>query len=348
MRVHITDLIPGDQMLHDAYNNMGVHVLQEGTTLRLEDISKLSLHGIEYVNIKPRALSVSLDPLSDISESFNKIKPQFNIAFDGYSTLFTEAAQTGKFNESVVDDAFQPMVDSLDDYTDVVSLLLLFNGKDDYTYRHSIQVGMLSYYIADWMGYSKKEAYEIGKAGYLHDIGKCKISRDILDKPDKLTPEEFEQVKLHTIYGYEIIADSMNDKVAALVALQHHERDDGSGYPRALREDQIHPYAHICAVADVYSAMTTNRVYQSKQQLLTVLRELYSLSFGKLNGKPTHAFIQQMLPNFIGKKVLLTTGESGTIVMNHPSDYFRPLVKVDDQFIDLSKELHTSIQEILL
>ncbi|KOR82203.1 HD-GYP domain-containing protein [Paenibacillus solani] len=348
MRVHVTDLIPGDQIQHDAYNDKGVHVLQEGATLRLEDISKLGQHGIDYVEIKPRTLSLSLDPLSEISDSFNKVKPQFNLAFDGCSTLFTEASQTGKFNQSVVDDVFKPLVGSLDVHTDVVSLLLLFNGKDDYTYRHSIQVGMLSYYIADWMGYSKKEAYEIGKAGYLHDIGKSKISRDILDKPDKLTSEEFEQVKLHTVYGYEMISASMNDKITAMVALQHHERDDGSGYPRALGEEQIHPYAHICAVADVYSAMTTNRVYQSKQQLLTVLRELYSLSFGKLNGKPTHAFIQQMLPNFIGKKVLLTTGESGIIVMNHPSDYFRPLVKTDDRFIDLSKEYHTSIQEILL
>lgn len=348
MRVHVTDLRPGDQIQHDAYNDKGVHVLQEGTTLRPEDISKLSQHGIDYVEIKPRTISLSLDPLSEISDSFNKVKPQFNLAFDGCSTLFTEASQTGKFNQSVVDDVFKPLVGSLDVHTDVVSLLLLFNGQDDYTYRHSIQVGMLSYYIADWMGYSKKEAYEIGKAGYLHDIGKCKISRDILDKPDKLTTEEFEKVKLHTVYGYEMISDSMDDKITAMVALQHHERDDGSGYPRALREEQIHPYAHICAVADVYSAMTTNRVYQSKQQLLTVLRELYSLSFGKLNGKPTHAFIQQMLPNFIGKKVLLTTGESGIIVMNHPSDYFRPLVKTDDRFIDLSKEYHTSIQEILL
>lgn len=348
MRVHVTDLIPGDQMQHDAYNSNGVHVLHKGATLRIEDISKLLQHGIDYIEITPRALTVSLDPRSEISDSFDKVKPQFNLAFNGCSTLFTEASQTGKFNESVVDDVFKPLVGSLDEHTDVVSLLLLFNGKDDYTYRHSIQVGMLSYYIADWMGYSSKEAYDIGKAGYLHDIGKSKISRDILDKPGKLTPEEFEEVKLHTIYGYEMISESMDDKVTAMVALQHHERDDGSGYPRALREDQIHPYAHICAVADVYSAMTTNRVYQSKQQLLTVLRELYSLSFGKLNGKPTHAFIQQMLPNFIGKKVQLTTGESGIIVMNNPSDYFRPLVKTDDRFIDLSKEYDTEIQEILL
>ncbi|WP_036717434.1 HD-GYP domain-containing protein [Paenibacillus sp. JCM 10914] len=348
MRVHVTDLIPGDQMQQDAYNQSGLHVLKKGTSIRSEDISKLKQHGIDYIEIVQREVAITTDPQSDLSDAYHNLLPHFQLAFDGCSTLFSEAAETGRFNSSVVDDSFQPLINSLNEHSDVVSLLLLFNGKDDYTYRHSIQVGMLCYYIANWMGYASDEAYHIGTAGYLHDIGKCKIPSDILNKPGKLLPEEFEAVKLHTIYGYEIISESMDDKISATVALQHHERDDGSGYPRALREEQIHPYAHICAVADVYSAMTTNRVYQSKQQLLTVLRELYGLSFGKLNGKPTHAFIQQMLPNFIGKKVELTNGESGIIVMNHPSDYFRPLVQVGPRFVDLSKEVDVAIAEILL
>lgn len=348
MRVHVTDLRPGDHIQQDAFNSNGVHVLRKGTILRMEDISKLLQHGIDYIDISPRQLAESIELLSDISESFRQVQPQFNLAFDGCRSMFEEAAMTGKFNESVVDDTFHPLVDSLSEQKDVVSLLLLFNGKDDYTYRHSIQVGMLSYYIAEWMGYSEQEAYDIGKAGFLHDIGKCRIPRDILDKPGKLTPDEYEQVKLHTIYGYEMIYESTQDKITATVALQHHERGDGSGYPKAIGEDQIHPYAQICAVADVYSAMTTNRVYQSKQQLLTVLRELYGLSFGKLNGKATHAFIRQMLPYFIGKKVVLTTGESGIIVANNQSDYFRPLVQAGERFIDLSKEPDTEIQEILL
>lgn len=348
MRVHVTDLIPGDQIQREVFNRNGVHVLQKGTILRLEEISKLLQHSIDYIEIEPREILLSVDPSSDTPESLSKVKPQFDQAIDGFATLFMEAFQTGKINESVVNDSFQPAVSAFMEQKDVVSLLLLLNGKDDYTYKHSMQVGMLSYYLATWMGYSPKESYSIGKAGYLHDIGKSKISREILDKPGKLTAEEFEEMKHHTVYGYEIIRESMNDELTALVALQHHERDDGSGYPKSLHEEQIHPYSHIASVADVYSAMTTNRVYQSKQQLLNVLRELYSLSFGKLNGKPSHAFIQHMLPNFIGKKVVLTSGESGTIVMNNQADYFRPLVQTSSGFIDLSKERDSAIKEILL
>ncbi|WP_054957019.1 HD-GYP domain-containing protein [Paenibacillus dakarensis] len=348
MRVHVTDLIPGDLTQREVFNSHGVHVLQKGTVLRNEEIAKLIQHGINYIEIEKREILLSADPSSETSESLSRVKPQFDQAIDGFASVFSEAFKTGKFNENAVHDSFQPVIGSLLEQKDVVSLLLLLNGRDDYTYKHSMQVGMLSYYLATWLGYSAKECYEIGKAGYLHDIGKSRIPDKILNKPEKLTAEEFELIKLHTTYGYEIIRESIDDEITALVALQHHERDDGSGYPNRRQESEIHPYSHIAAVADVYSAMTTNRAYQSKQQLLHVLRELYSLSFGKLNAKPTHAFIQHLLPNFIGKKVVLTTGESGTIIMNNHSDYFRPLIQTTERFIDLSKERESSIQEILL
>ena len=146
--------------------------------------------------------------------------------------------------------------------------------------------------------------------------------------------------------NYEIIKASTQNEIFATVALQHHEREDGSGYPHGLRRDEIHPYARITAVADVYSAMTTNRVYQTKQELISVLCELYSLSFGQLNGEATQELIKHMLPNFIGKKVLLTTGETGVIVMNNSTDYFRPLVQTSGSFINLAKERDIAIVEI--
>jgi HD-GYP domain-containing protein (c-di-GMP phosphodiesterase class II) len=155
-------------------------------------------------------------------------------------------------------------------------------------------------------------------------------------------------MKRHTNYGYEIILNSTSDELSALVALQHHEREDGSGYPCGLTEEKIHPYAKIAAVADVYTAMISNRVYQSKQELFTVLKELNDLSFGKLSPEPTQALINHMLPNFIGKKVLLSSGEVGAIIMTNPSDFFRPLIRTESRFIDLSKERALMIVEIYM
>lgn len=348
MRVHVTDLKSGDILQADTFNDKGLHVLKKDTELRLAEISKLVQHGVDYVDVISLTMNDKSKKSPKIQESLAKTKPHLEHAIDGFENVFLEALSTGKVNNTVVDDIMHPLIDQLTEHTDVVSLLLANDFTDDYTYQHSVQVGMLSYYIANWLGYSKKNAYIAGKAGYLHDIGKCRIPQALLNKPDKLTPEEFEEVKLHTTYGYEIIRDSSLDEVSALVALQHHERDDGSGYPLRLNKQNIHPFSQITAVADVFSAMTTQRVYQSKQELLVVLREIYSMSFGKLNAKPTQAFIRHMIPNFIGKKVILSNGQSGIIIMTNPADSFRPLIQIDTDFIDLSTERHLFIEQLLM
>ena len=123
----------------------------------------------------------------------------------------------------------------------MVDLLLELNIKDDYTYQHSIQVGMLSYYIAKWNNYSEEEAQFIAIAGYLHDIGKCRIDSQLLQRSDKLAAEEESIVAKHTQYGYEIIINSNYPYTVALAALQHHERMDGSGYPMKLSGSNISP-----------------------------------------------------------------------------------------------------------
>lgn len=342
------ELQPGDRLQEDIFNRFGVLVLQKGTDLTNESIVRLIQHGTDYVDIEPKLAPQSKPSLSDSELPAYKVKPFLDEAIDGFEEIFLEALSSGTFNDTKVDQLLEPMVSQLIGQKDVVSLLLLLSDDDNYTYNHSMQVGMLSYYIASWLGYPKEEAYKAGKAGYLIDIGKCKIPHEILSKPGKLTSEEFEEVKKHTIYGYDIIMNSTGDELTALVALQHHEREDGSGYPDGLRDREIHPFAKIAAVADIYTAMTSNRVYQSKQELLAVLRELNTLSFGQLSPEPTQALISHMLPNFIGKKVLLNSGEVGSIVMTNQLDFFRPLVQTDARFIDLSKERQTSIAEVYI
>ncbi|KAF6581326.1 HD-GYP domain-containing protein [Paenibacillus sp. EKM212P] len=352
MRVHVTDAKPGDRLKSDTYNGHGVPVMIQGTELQHDDISKLIMHGVDYIDIDAGSASIPVDFAPDVPaspESLKRAVPLMEQTISGFESMFLEASSTGKFDEYRVDELFGPLVSELARQKDVVSLLLIMERGDHYTYNHSLQVGVLSYYIATWLGYTEEVAYAAGKAGYLHDIGKSMIPDEILNKPDKLTPEEFHEMKKHSLYGYDIIRNSTSDEISAIVALQHHEREDGSGYPHGLFKEDIHPFASITAIADVYSAMISNRVYQTKQELLTVLRELHSMSFGHLNPEATQVFIRHMLPNFINKQVLLTTGQTGTIILNNPADYFRPLVRInDDEYVDLSRERHVSIDEIYL
>lgn len=320
-------------------------MLMKGSIVSEEDISKLLQHGIDFADVELTS-NLHSDHPNLHSDQHRLLTNLFNDTIKGTESLFQQAMEKGFIDEFQVDEMLVNLTGQLEKQKDVVSLLLLLNGDNDYTFNHSLQVGMLAFYIANWMGYAPEECLTVAKAGYLHDIGKSRIPPEILHKPGKLTTEEFAEMKKHTLYGYEIIKASTQNEIFATVALQHHEREDGSGYPYGLRRDEIHPYARITAVADVYSAMTTNRVYQTKQELISVLCELYSLSFGQLNGEATQELIKHMLPNFIGKKVLLTTGETGVIVMNNSTDYFRPLIQTSGSFINLAKERDIAIVEI--
>ncbi|MHA6483220.1 HD-GYP domain-containing protein [Paenibacillus sp. strain BS8-2] len=358
MRIHVADILDGDQLSHDIFNNYGLHVLSKGTKLYKNEISRLLQHHIDYVDIKDREIATStIESYNESNRTLEstvnpkwlpKVQPIYENAVKRFEKLFENAFEQGIVHDSEVTEIMQPLLNNLQLERDVVSMLLLLNTEDDYTYQHSVQVGMLSYYLATWLGSSSEEAAHIGKAGFLHDIGKSKISGDILNKPGKLTAEEFDEVKRHTLYGHDIISDSFDNNDLALGALQHHERVDGSGYPHGLKGDEIHPISKIIAVVDIYSAMISARIYQKERDLLYVLKELHRLSFNELDPVTTHTFIKHMIPNFIGKKVRLNNKEFGVIVMTHPTEFFRPLVQTNEQFVDLTIERQYEIEHIYL
>jgi len=353
MKVHVADLIIGDRLSADTFNGYGLHVLSKGTDLYESEISRLYQHQIEYVDIEDRVTVQEVADTRTLESTLTPkwlptVQPLYENAIQSFEKVFSSAVAQESFDMEEVERVVEPLFNNLQLERDVVSLLLLLNTSDDYTYQHSVQVGMLSYYLATWMGYPIEDALAIGKAGFLHDIGKSQISDEILNKPGKLTDEEFAIIKQHPEFGHNIIANSIDEKYAAIGALQHHERNDGSGYPHGLISSEIHPVAKIIAVVDIYSAMISQRVYQDKRDLLFVLRELHKLSFEHLDAETTHTFIKHMIPNFIGKRIELETGETGMIVMTHPSEFFRPLIRIDGRFIDLTIERQYEIKQVFL
>ncbi|MGE7929322.1 HD-GYP domain-containing protein [Lysinibacillus xylanilyticus] len=136
---------------------------------------------------------------------------------------------------------------------------------DEYLYQHSFQVTLYSIAIAKELGYSAEDLRLIAIGALLHDIGKLMVPKEILTKPDRLSCEEFETMKQHTRYGFDLLRNLHSiSLIVAHCAFQHHERIDGSGYPRGLVDFEIHPFAKIIGVADVFDAVTTSRVYREK------------------------------------------------------------------------------------
>jgi putative nucleotidyltransferase with HDIG domain len=349
MRINVTDLRVNDCLAEDVFNRFGLLVLSKGTVVTEHEIYRLQQHRIESVEIHHRVnesvMHTSENTFDQIQET---ILPKYEQAVAGVVNIFEKALTTGEVLEVDVQHSFQPLLDNCKQERDIVSLLLLLNNQDDYTYQHSVQVGMLSYYIAKWLDWDDERALFAGKAGFLHDIGKCRIPDSILNKPGKLTKSEFEEIKKHTQYGYEILRKSPTTEALALPALQHHERMDGSGYPYGLKGEQIDPTSRIVMIADIFCAMIFPRVYQAKRDMLSVLKELHRCSFGELEPVATHKLIQHFMPNFIGKTVTLTGGITGTIVMNHATEYFRPLVRTADGFIDLNTSRSFEITELFI
>ncbi|KUP24565.1 HD family phosphohydrolase [Paenibacillus sp. DMB5] len=342
MKVHVTDLKPGDRLMTDTFNRVGLHILPGGTVVTREEISLLIRHRVDYVSIQVRELyGIAEDPGHGLYNEFDQV-------IMNYEATFLEALSQGCFTPALVDTTLQPLLETLDKQKDVVSLLLLLDREDIDTYQHSLQVGLLSYYIAKWLGHSKEESYRISRAGYLHDIGKSQVSLSILNNPGLLSAEETEELKRHTAYGYDIIRSSMQDEATALVALQHHDYENNPAHPAGNLKNELHPYTEIVTVADIYMKLTTSRLSRPKQGLVSVLRQVHEWGFGRLNGNVVQALTGHLLPGFVGKTVQLSNGETGTIVMNNALDIFKPLIKVNEGYRDLSRERTLTVDEVLV
>lgn len=142
------------------------------------------------------------------------------------------------------------------------NIVMMLSKKDSYTAEHSVAVANIAVFIASQLGFTAKQKRTLFKAGQLHDIGKIGVSESILNKPGKLTDEEYEEIKKHSVVGYDIVSHFPNLKEVALIVRHHHELLDGSGYPDGLKGDEIPFMSQILSVADIYNALTTDRPYR--------------------------------------------------------------------------------------
>ncbi|MBR1571449.1 MAG: HD-GYP domain-containing protein [Lachnospiraceae bacterium] len=208
---------------------------------------------------------------------------------------------------------------------------------DDTIYAHSLNVALIARAIGKWLKYSREDLDLLTIAGLLHDIGKTQVPEEILNKQGKLTDDEFALIKSHPLAGYKILKNTKFDTRIKLAALQHHERFDGSGYPRGLEGDEIDEFASIIALADVYDAMTAARSYRSPKCAFQVIYEFEQEGFQKYNPEVIYTFLKRVANCYSNSRVLLSDGRSGQVVFLNKNALSRPIVKLDDgEMVDLS------------
>ena len=198
--------------------------------------------------------------------------------------------------------------------------------SDEYTFKHSVDVATISMVLAKQQGLSRKDIYEIGVSGLLHDVGKTKIPNEILNKPGRLDDEEFAIMKQHSVYGYRMIKDrpEFNNGIC-LGVLQHHEKMNGKGYPLGFDANKICPYAKILTVADIYDALVTERPYKSAFTQKDAIEMIMSMT-DELDLNAMKSFLESMILYPVDSLVTLSNGELARVVKNNPNYILRPTV----------------------
>jgi HD-GYP domain-containing protein (c-di-GMP phosphodiesterase class II) len=179
------------------------------------------------------------------------------------------------------------VVDVIISDDDTSKYLLSITSHDYYTYTHSVRVGVFSIMLAKalYKDSHVHDMHELGAGFFLHDIGKTRINPDIINKPGRLTEEEWKEMRTHPFQGYKILSDTNQlTKESRIIVLQHHEWNNGKGYPNGLTGNEIHEYARICSIADVYDALTSDRPYRQKKtpfDALSIMKEEMDNHFGE-------------------------------------------------------------------
>ncbi|MBA4382943.1 MAG: phosphodiesterase [Sideroxydans sp.] len=250
----------------------------------------------------------------------------------------SKAAVTSMFNEVRMGNAIKvseaaPLVEeisqSITRNPEAFLNLARLKTKDDYTYMHSVAVCALMIALGKQLGLTGEDLKEVGLAGLLHDVGKMMIPDEVLNKPGKLTDEEFEIIKGHPLKGWELLHGSPDITATALdVCLHHHERVDGKGYPDKLSGDKLTLFARMGAVCDVYDALTSNRCYKNGWEPADTIRKMAEWKDGHFDERVFQAFVKTIGIYPSGTLVRLKSGRLAIVLEQTEKSLLMPIVKV--------------------
>ncbi len=228
-----------------------------------------------------------------------------------------------------VKDAVRNMADSMFRNPDALLSLSLIKQKDEYTFMHSVNVGVFLMSFCRALDMDEEDIVDVGVGGMLHDIGKMRTSQEILNKAGKLTDEEFAIMKQHVVYSRKILAQTPGiSKVSMHVAAQHHERHDGSGYPQGLKGDDINFFGQMAAIVDVYDAITSDRCYHKGNPPYLALKRMLEWSKFHFSSELYQSFVQCVGIYPMGTLVRLQNGFLGVVTRPNHESLLYPVVSV--------------------
>ena len=341
LTIPLNECMPG-MLVAEAVRNLDNGLVyvgenQELTAETIETLKELSFNEV----------TIFVNTWDDVWKITKETRESYKKCTDTVQVLLNQVTTDNVVDYEAFKNVKLQMQEAFNDNYKIIGCINLFKYADSYTYTHSINVALLSMLIGKWMKYGEQMIESLLIAGLLHDIGKMKIDPKILNKPDKLTESEFEEIKQHSRYSYELLqynkSISLDIKIGILM---HHEKMDGSGYPYGVYSENINDIAKVLAVADVYDAMLSERPYQKKHSPFDVMQLMQEGVFGKLDTKILLTFLTNIATYYIGTYVQLSNGQIGEVVAINPACVYRPIIKVQDKYIDLYTDHSIHIIEL--
>jgi len=340
---------PGMVTYEDIYNQSRELLFKANTRLTQDNVdflceqqvNELILAGPNEVDM-PRYMHLQTNP------HFQRFNAQYMLSLSTFTNLIRTLDTGIQLNLS-------KFLSLRDDLMDVVMtgeqfLDYLYNMMPDeheITYNHCFNCGMMCYIFGTWIELKEQDLDNLTLAGFLFDVGKTKISEDILWKPDKLTPEEYIQMQHHIHLGYELLKRRELPPHVISVMIMHHERCDGSGYPARITEDRIDPFALIAAIADTYEAMTHPRAQRVALTPFQAIRTFEQQGLEAKYGKYIKPILTRIANMYLGRRVCVTGNLEGRITEIHEEFLSHPTVFINNVASDLRTKQNAEILRML-
>ncbi len=336
--IRINDLRPGMKTARNVQTLDGEVVLGNNVELTTGNIERIRTLGISHVHVKKDDGLDTKDSgiykgVATDDISFNEILRQ---SYYHMTKIFEDSRNTLKVDLMQILGDIGSILKRTSKVKDLMGELTTLGTEDrDYHYAHGVRVCCYSVLLGEVMGIPDDEKRILATVGMLHDIGKAKITSTILDKKGSLNPVEMEEAKRHSALGAELLSKAIGNKGRAYeIVLQHHEREDGSGYPRGLMGGRIDKLAKIVAVADVFDAVTSDRGYKTGCNSLEAVGLIKKMKILELDNSICDVLIKTIGMQSIGRKIRLSDNTEGHVVYVDENSGDISLIKTEKGIIN--------------
>lgn len=287
-------------------------------------------------------LTLKINTVEEIEETFNEFSSNLEDIFNNISSLKVPAMEELRvFSKKIQGEFTSTGI--------VIRDIVLYGSGEDSIYRHSVNVAAVSFILGKWLGLDENDINLLTYSAILHDFGKTKLDSNIVNKKNNLSYKENEIFRTHPIIGYNFIKEIpyLHPSVG-LGVLMHHERMDGSGYPLGLKEEKIHKFAKIIAIADLFDEISSSRYSDVEFGPFEVLEIIQKESRFKLDPTYCSMFLNHITNYYIGENVLLSNGSSCKVIQVNMNDLTKPFLLYDGDFLDLNKEKDLHITKLVV